>query len=124
MGKITRWTEYFRKGHGSYGSYIVSFANFIVIQYRELITHIAILSILFPSLGVFTLAFLGIYIPVMVVVGRWDWRRINPTRATLSTENNPWAKDLTKALYLLCDGDTEEAKKTLSKWIEEKKHGS
>lgn len=112
--------EYFRRGHGSYGSYLVSFSNFVVIQYSRFSSYladIAILGLLMQSIAGFAVMFMVIYVPVMIIVGKWDWKRITPTRQRLSAEVNPWNKDLTKALMLMCDGENEEAKKYLSKWI-------
>ena len=117
MSKLMRWSEYFRRGHGSYGAYLVSFANFMVIQYRDLISYVAVLGLVFQSLSIFALAFLVVYIPIMTIIGRWDFKRVTPTRQILTAEVSPWVIDLSKALVLMCDNENEEAKKILNKWV-------
>ena len=43
--RLLRWLTYFRRGHNAYLVFLVSFANFVVIQYRLLIEYIPALKL-------------------------------------------------------------------------------
>lgn len=65
-----RWFD-FRQGHGIYLIYLLSFAEFIVIQYRLLIEKNALDWLLGGNIVGFTLTFLAIYVPLAIVIGYW-----------------------------------------------------
>ena len=118
--RVFRYLYYFRRGHGTYFVYIISFLNFIVIQYRLLIEKIPFLEYLFQSLTAFALAFIAVYIPVAVIVGWLDVKRgAVPVEGALLASVNPFSQTLLKALYLIADGREEEAKKILKPWVGE-----
>jgi hypothetical protein len=115
--RIMRWWVYFRHGHGSYLTFLLSFTNFIVIQYYFLIETIPSLSFLFPHLLWFVLTFFLCYLPISVIVGWWDYKKgVVPTQSKIGSLASPWTRDLATALILICDGKNEEAKKILKKW--------
>ncbi len=111
-----RLMEHFRKGHGSYGGYVVSFLNFVVIQYSRFSVYLSTLGLLFGTIFGFGAVFICIYIPVMMLLGYLDWKFVQPARQELHSETSPFNKDLTKALILMCDNKNEEAKIVLSRW--------
>jgi len=118
--KILRYWTYFRRGHGTYLAFLLSFANFMVIQYRLLIEHMPLLRDVFFSLIAFAVTFLLVYVPVATILGWLDYKRLAvPIDLTISAKSSPWVQDLAKALMLICDEKYEDAKKTLQKWIEE-----
>lgn len=115
--RLLRLWTYFRRGHSTYLIFLLSFANFIVIQYNFLVKSIPFLSSVFPSLSLFVVLFATFYLPVSVLVGWMDYKKgAVPIDLALSNLANPWTKDLAKALMLICDGKKEEAQKILRKW--------
>jgi hypothetical protein len=117
-GKILRYWTYFRRGHGTYLVFLLSFANFMVIQYRLVIQHVPFLEALFSSLTAFVVAFFVVYLPMATVIGWVDYKKLAvPVDATVAAQASPWVRDLAKGLMLMCDGENEEAKKILQKWV-------
>jgi len=111
------WT-YYRRGHGMYLVFLLSFANFIVIQYRLLVEYVPALRLLFSSLMVFAVAFFLVYVPLAVVIGWLDYRRFAvPVDSALTARASPWHRDVAKALILIAEGRGEEATKILEKWV-------
>lgn len=116
--KILRYWTYFRRGHGTYLAFLLSFANFMVIQYRLLIEYVSFLEALFSSLTAFAVSFFLIYLPVATVIGWLDYKKFAvPMDAMVAAKANPWVQDLAKALMLISDGKNEEAKEVLWKWV-------
>ena len=116
--KVLRYWTYFRRGHGTYLVFLLSFANFMVIQYRLLVQYIPLLDALFSSLTAFAATFFLVYLPVATVVGWFDYKKFAvPIDATVAAQASPWVRDLAKGLVLMCDGENEEAKKILQKWV-------
>jgi len=73
--KIYRYVVYFRRGHGSWLAYLISFANFVVIQYRLLVERIPFLESLLPSLSAFIATFFLVYVPIAIIIGRYDIKK-------------------------------------------------
>jgi len=116
--KLLRWWIYFRRGHSTYLAFFLSFANFIVIQYRLLIENVGIFRLVFAGLTAFAIAFFLVYVPVATIIGWLDMKRgMLPVEGAIVGEVNPWVQDLFRALYLLAENRNEEAKKILEKWI-------
>jgi len=117
INRLLRIWIYFRRGHGTYLAFILSFINFIVIQYRLLIQKIPFLQSMFPSLLVFMTVFLATYIPLCIVIGYLDYKRFSVVQENiLVARANPYSRDLARALILIADGRSDEAKKILRKW--------
>lgn len=118
INRLLRIWIYFRRGHGTYLAFILSFVNFIVIQYRLLIQKIPVLHNMLPSLLSFMTVFFATYIPTCVLIGWLDYKRFSVVQENiLVTRANPYSRDLARALILLADGKKEEAKKILEKWV-------
>jgi len=116
--RLIRWWIYFRRGHSTYLAFLLSFANFIVIQYRLLFENVGIFRLIFASLTAFAVAFFLVYVPIATVIGWLDMKRgMLPVEGAIVGEVNPWVQDLFRALYLIADGRNEEAKKIVEKWI-------
>ena len=116
--RLLRYWSYFRRGHNIYLAFIISFMNFIVIQYRLLIQAMPLRNVI-SSLWMFALLFLTTYIPSAVIIGWLDYKRLAvPVETALTAKANPWVKDLSKALILIAEGKPEEAKKLLKRWTE------
>ena len=71
-GFILRLWTYYRRGHSTYLVFLLSFANFIVIQYRLLIQYVPAINMLFSSLVAFAATFFLVYIPLVVLIGWYD----------------------------------------------------
>ncbi len=73
-----RWLD-FRQGHSIYLIFLMTFANFIVIQYRLLIDRMpSIDSLTGGNIVGFAMTFIAIYVPLSIVIGYWhrksQWR--------------------------------------------------
>jgi hypothetical protein len=69
----------FRQGHSIYLIFLMTFANFIVIQYRLLIDRMpAIDSLTGGNIIGFAMTFIAIYVPLAIIIGYWhrksQWR--------------------------------------------------
>ena len=118
--RILRYWTYFRRGHGTYLAFFISFANFMAIQYRLVIEYVSLLEALFSSLTIFALTFFVVYLPVATIIGWLDYKKLAvPVDQTVSAKANPWVRDLATALALMAEGKNEEAKEILKKWMGE-----
>ena len=86
-GRVYRYVVYFRRGHGSWLAYLISFANFIVIQYRLLVERIPFLESLLPSLSAFIVTFFLVYVPIAILIGRYDIKKATVPK---EVEVNPY----------------------------------
>ena len=72
-----RWLD-FRTGHSVYLIFLMTFANFVTIQYGLLIDRVPFLSNMFGSIWVFAIIYVCLYVPVAMVIGYWhrktQWR--------------------------------------------------
>lgn len=68
-----RWLD-FRQGHSIYLVFLMTFANFVTIQYALIIDRVPAFSSVFGSLWVFALAFVALYAPLAVAIGYWHRR--------------------------------------------------
>ena len=73
-----RWLD-FRQGHSIYLIFLMTFANFIVIQYRLLIDRMpSIDSLTGGNIIGFAITFIAIYVPLSIIIGYWhrksQWR--------------------------------------------------
>lgn len=80
---------YFRSGHGTYLVYTTALTNFILIFYRLLVEQVSFFNAIFPSLTIFVIIFLGLYVPVAILVGRWHFKTQLETDFVESTKYNP-----------------------------------
>ena len=118
--RVLRWWTYFRRGHSTYLVFLLSFANFIVIQYRLLVEYIPAMKVLFTSLTVFAASFFFVYIPIAVLIGWYDYRKFAvPVDTSISAKASPWNRDIARALTLIAEGRNKEAIEILKKWTEE-----
>jgi len=117
--QILRYWTYFRRGHNVYLAFLISFANFVAIQYSLVIKTIEQLSFVFSDLITFGITFFLIYLPVATVIGWIDYKKASvPIDAAVGAKANPFFMDLARAISLLAEGKNEEAIKTLRRWTE------
>ena len=118
--RLLRWWIYFRRGHSTYLVFLLSFANFIVIQYRLLIEYVPMLSLVFTSLLSFAIAFFLIYLPLAILIGWYDYKRFAvPVESAVGAKASPYNRDLALALKLIAEGKNQEAVRVLEKWTKE-----
>ena len=84
-----RWFD-FRLGHSVYLIFLLSFSNFILIFHRLLIERIEFLNEIFSELWMFLILFVGIYIPVSIVVGAWHRKTQIKVENEQALLNNPF----------------------------------
>ena len=84
-----RWFD-FRLGHSVYLIFLLSFSNFILIFHRLLIERIEFLNEIFSELWMFIILFVGIYIPVSIVVGAWHRKTQIKVENEQALLNNPF----------------------------------
>ena len=65
-----RWLD-FRNGHSIYLIFIMTFANFVTIQYKLLIDKAPIFNSIFHSIWGFAIIFVAIYVPLGIIIGYW-----------------------------------------------------
>jgi len=65
-----RWLD-FRNGHSIYLIFVLTFANFITIQYKLLIDQIQYLAGVFNNIIIFAIMFVLMYVPIGIVLGYW-----------------------------------------------------
>ena len=110
------WT-FFRRGHGVYLVFIMSFLNFLVIQWRLLFQKVVVLNEIFQRFYIFSIIFISIYVPAAVFIGWMDYRRGSvSTDQTESARANPYGKDLAKALICIAQEKNDKAIAILKKW--------
>ncbi len=84
---------YFRRGHGTYLTLLLTFANFVIIQYVFLISKYPFFQKIFPSLTWFTIIFTISYIFLSGLLGYIDKRKkVLNMEMSLTNDENPYNK--------------------------------
>jgi hypothetical protein len=102
-----RWLD-FRTGHSTYLTFILAFSNTILIVYYFLIERITFLNDYIPNIGIFTLLFLGIYLPLAIIIGNWHVKTQLRTEAVTMWEERPY---FARTFRLLLNMNLDRAKK-------------
>lgn len=68
-----RWFD-FRSGHSTYLIFIMAFMQFVVVTYALAIERLPALSAIFPSMFSWIAAFVGVYVPAAILIGRFHHR--------------------------------------------------
>ena len=63
-----RWLD-FRNGHSIYLIFIMTFANFVTIQYSLLIDKLPAINSIFNNIWSFAIVFIAAYIPLGMIIG-------------------------------------------------------
>jgi hypothetical protein len=112
-----RWLD-FRNGHGIYLVFIMTFANFVTIQYSLLIDKVPALNSVFNNLWAFALIFIAAYVPLGMIIGYWhrksQWK---VEQEALFKENVIGAKIWLFAINLIDGKATEEEKKNMEEFL-------
>lgn len=92
---------YFKTGHGTYLSFLLSMVNFIIIQYQFVISKVPAFNSLLPSIGSFILFFGVTYFPLAVIIGRFEYKLGERKRRPML---NPYSQAILKAEISMLDG--------------------
>ena len=110
-----RWLD-FRNGHGIYLIFLLTVAQFVIIQYRLLLDQIPFFHAI--PLWVFTVFFIAIYLPLGGIIGYWHRRTQYNVDNQTHFERNPIGATMILFLVDLIDGKvTEEEKKHMRRYL-------
>jgi hypothetical protein len=65
-----RWLD-FRNGHSIYLIFLMTFANFVTIQYQLLLQKVPAVHYLHINIWIFALLFVAMYLPLGMIIGYW-----------------------------------------------------
>ena len=102
-----RWFD-FRQGHSYYLIFLLSLGNFILISHRLLIERIPTLDEIMGNLGMFSILFIFLYIPVAIIIGRWHRKSQMKIDLDVTLRQNPL---FAKMIRVLLDAQTGKASK-------------
>ena len=127
--RLIRIWIYFRTGHGTYLALTLGFLNFIVLQFRLLVSAIPSLSAFFPHLVYFAVFFIVTYVPLAIILGWMDYKKGSIVMdSVLRAEISPFTLDSVEAGILasqgflaFLDGDLETARENTLKSLEMRK---
>ena len=120
-----RWFD-FRQGHGMYLVFAMTFTNFVLIFYRLLVERIEFLGDWFSNLWIFIVIFLGVYIPIAILIGNWHRRTQMKIEHEQSMKQSPLMARNFRIMLELLEGKASESEvkelKEFWKSIEENKN--
>lgn len=102
-----RWFD-FRQGHSYYLIFLLSLGNFILISHRLLIERIPILDEIMGNLGLFSILFIFLYIPIAIIIGIWHRKSQLRIDLDVTLRQNPL---FAKMIRVLLDAQTGKASK-------------
>lgn len=109
-----------RMGHSTYLAFALSMINFVVLNYNLLIANVSFLHNVFQHIWLFALIFIITYIPSAIFIGYKFYRKKQlAIDQEVSLKENPYFQDLAKAIVLLAQGNKEEVRELMKKWIRE-----
>ena len=112
-----RWLD-FRNGHSIYLIFLMTFANFVTIQYQLLLQRIPAIHALNINIWIFALIFVAIYLPVGMIIGYWHRKNQFSVEAEALFNQNQIGATMTLFLIDLIDGKvTEEEKLHMRKYL-------
>ena len=108
-----RWLD-FRQGHSIYLVFLMTFANFITIQYSLLIERMPTFDSIFPSVWIFATIFVAGYIPLAIFIGYWHRKSQWKVEAEALFKENKIGATMWLFVIDMIDGKvTEEEKKEM-----------
>lgn len=107
-----RWLD-FRQGHTIYLIFLMTFANFITIQYALLIDRIPTLNSIFSNLWIFATIFVAAYIPLAIVIGNWHRKSQWKIEQEAAFRENVMGARMWLFMLELIEGNVTEEEKVL-----------
>ncbi len=94
---------YFRVGYGTYIALLIGVASNLLLLYRLGVQDITFLSVIFPTLTLFTVVALLVAVPISIGVGLYHMKKTGAyaADASVSTESNPY-------IYKIIPGKEQE----------------
>ena len=85
---------YFRQGYGLYFAFIFAGINTLTLTYFLAIENYPVLKEVFPTFAIYTLAAVGIGIPLLICVGYFHFKRTPAYRSetAFNFESNPFSR--------------------------------
>jgi hypothetical protein len=112
-----RWLD-FRNGHAIYLVFLMTFANFVTIQYQLLIDRAPILNSIFNNIWLFALVFISLYLPLGIIIGYWHRKHQFSVEQEALFSQNQIGATVTLFLIDLIDGKvTEEEKQHMRNYL-------
>lgn len=112
-----RWLD-FRNGHSIYLIFLMTFANFVTIQYQLLLLRVPAIHALHINIWMFALIFVAIYLPVGMIIGYWHRKNQFSVEAEALFNQNQIGATINLFLIDLIDGKvTEEEKQRMRKYL-------
>lgn len=87
---------YFRQGWSTYFAFILAAVNTMVVTYYLAIEKAPFLKIIFPTFSVYIAVWIGVGVPLLVVIGYIHFKRsaAYAAEADVGAESNPYAYKL------------------------------
>ena len=112
-----RWLD-FRNGHSIYLIFLMTFANFVTIQYQLLLQRVPAIHSLHINIWIFALIFVAMYLPLGMIIGYWHRKNQFSVEAEAMFNQNQIGATMYLFLIDLIDGKvTEEEKKHMRKYL-------
>jgi uncharacterized membrane protein len=113
-----RWLD-FRNGHSIYLIFIMTFANFVTIQYKLLIEKVPFLThSIFSSIWVFAIVFVVVYVPLGMIIGYWHRKNQFSVEQEALFSQNQIGATINLFIIDLIDGKvTEEEKQQMRNYL-------
>jgi hypothetical protein len=112
-----RWLD-FRNGHSIYLIFLMTFANFVTIQYKLLIDKAPFLNSIFGSIWIFAIVFVAVYVPLGMAIGYWHRKSQFSVEAEALFSQNQIGATINLFLIDLIDGKvTEEEKQRMRNYL-------
>jgi hypothetical protein len=112
-----RWLD-FRNGHTIYLIFLMTFANFVTIQYQLLLQRVPAIHSLHINIWIFGLLFVAIYLPLGMIIGYWHRKNQFSVEAEAMFNQNQIGATINLFLIDLIDGKvTEEEKQHMRKYL-------
>ncbi|HEU4985149.1 MAG TPA: hypothetical protein VFT58_05865 [Nitrososphaera sp.] len=113
-----RWLD-FRNGHSIYLVFTMAFLQFVITTYTLGIERFEVLKGLFPSMGVWAVIFVAIYVPAAVAIGYWHKRnQYSVENEALLKENWVWAWIMMYEIRLIEGKATPEETRLVKEFLE------
>jgi hypothetical protein len=112
-----RWLD-FRNGHSIYLIFLMTFANFVTIQYQLLLQRVPAIHSLHINIWIFALLFVAMYLPLGMIIGYWHRKNQFSVEAEAMFNQNQIGATINLFLIDLIDGKvTEEEKQHMRKYL-------
>ncbi|MDX1371957.1 MAG: hypothetical protein R3321_05775 [Nitrososphaeraceae archaeon] len=113
-----RWLD-FRQGHSIYLIFIMTFANFITIQYKLLLEKVpSIDNITGGNIIVFAIIFVALYVPLSIIIGYWHRKSQWKVEAEALFKENKIGATMWLFVIDLIDGKvTDQEKKEMREML-------